>query len=128
MTKIKIRKVAKENAITQKVVFGFSKLQSISYTDTKKVSFFIEYLERLKKLSDLDWKTVFTSQRHGFGTEPMPVSSLTPSARSLVPDGIENLLVFRATGDKHVFLGIQDANVFQVIFIEVNFGEIYPHG
>ena len=130
MTKIKKHPVTngKIDNKTEKVVFDFSKLQPISYVDAKKVSFFIEYLERLKKLSTLDWKTVFTSQRHGFGTEKIPVSSLTLSARTLVPENTDKLLVFRATGDKHVFLGIQDGNVFQVIFIEANFGDIYPHG
>jgi hypothetical protein len=129
MKKIKQHTVAREKIDTksEKVLFDFSKLQPVSYIDAKKTSFFIEYLGRLKKLSSLEWSTIFTTQRHGFGTELIPVSSLKLSAQSLVPDDIEKLLVLRATGDNHVFLGKREGNVFQVIFIESQFGDIYSH-
>ena len=38
------------------------------------------------------------------------------------------MLHYRATGDNHVFLGYRDNNVFQVIFIEYQFGDVYVHG
>lgn len=112
-----------------KIVFGFSELRPFSYVDSHNdSSFFISFLDRLKKLSNVDWNTVNTSARHSFGLEKMPVASLTAAARTHVPEGMTSLLVFRATGDNHAFLGYRDNNVFQVIFIEYNFGDVYSHG
>lgn len=37
-------------------------------------------------------------------------------------------MVFRATGDNHVFLGYHQKDTFEVIFIEYSFGDIYTHG
>lgn len=112
-----------------KIVFGFSELRPFSYVDSHNdSSFFISFLERLKKLSNVDWNTVNASARHSFGMEKMPVASLTAAARTHVPEGMTSLLVFRATGDNRTFLGYRDNNVFQVIFIEYNFGDVYSHG
>lgn len=53
---------------------------------------------------------------------------MTAAAQTHVPKGMDSLLVFRATGDNHVFLGYREENVFQVIFIEYQFGDVYQHG
>lgn len=45
----------------------------------------------------------------------------------MVPSGLGKLLVLRATGNNHAFLGYRDGNVFQVLFIEYHFGDIYNH-
>lgn len=114
---------------SEKIVFGFSELRSFSYVDALKDGrFFVFFLERLKKLCTVEWNTVMVSGRHSFGMEKMPVKSLTSSAQRLVPAGMDSLLVFRATGDNHAFLGYRDGNVFQIIFIEYNFGDVYCHG
>lgn len=111
-----------------KLVFGFAELRPISYIKGEKDGkFFIQYLERLKKLSSLDWNTVYVSGRHSFGMEKMSVKGLSSSSKSLVPAGMDSLIVLRATGDNHAFLGYRDGNVFQVIFIEYQFGDIYCH-
>ena len=52
---------------------------------------------------------------------------MTQAAQVHVPIGMESLLVFRATGANHVFLGYREGNVFQVIFIEYQFGDVYSH-
>lgn len=110
------------------LVFGFAELRPISYINGEKDGkFFIQYLERLKKLSGIDWNTVNISSRHSFGLEKMPIKSLSSSAQSLAPAGMDSLIVFRATGDNHAFLGYREGNVFQVIFIEYQFGDIYSH-
>ncbi len=114
---------------TSNVVFSFAELRSFSYVEAEKNGkFFIQYLERLRKLGNLDWNTIGISDRHSFGTEKIKVSNLTSSAQQLVPAGIDSLLVFRATGDNHVFLGTREENVFHVIFIEYQFGDVYKHG
>lgn len=112
-----------------KLVFGFSQLKSLSYIEARNDStFFVDFIERLKKLSGLDWNTVWTTQRHGLGTEMIPKSILKQSARNLIPEDMDKLIVFRATGDNHAFLGFREGNVFQVLFIEYKFGDIYQHG
>ena len=114
---------------TSILVFSFAELRSFSFMEAgKDGKFFIQYLERLKKLGSLDWNTVNISARHSFGLEKMKVSNLTTSAQQLVPAGIDSLLVLRATGDNHVFLGTREGNVFHVIFIEYQFGDVYKHG
>lgn len=112
-----------------KVVFSFSELRPLSYSDASRDGkFFIKLLERLKKLSGLEWKVIERSGRHSFGTEILKVSSLSKSAQEHTPVGIESFLVFRSMGDNHVFLGYRDGNTFQVVFIEYQFGDIYKHG
>ncbi len=111
-----------------KVVFGFSELKYISFVEAERDGkFFIDYLERLQKLSLLTWNDLYTSNRHSFGTENMPVDSLTKQAKVAVPTGIDRLIVLRATGSNHVFLGYREKNVFQVLFIGYKFGDIYKH-
>lgn len=114
----------------QPIVFNFSELQPFSYVEGKKDgTFFIKFLERLQKLSGLIWNCINGSARHSFGTEKLYVKDLTKAAENLVPKGMSSLTVFRATGDNHSFLGYRDANdVFKVIFIEYNFGDVYSHG
>lgn len=113
----------------ERIVFGFSELRPYSYVDGHNDSvFFISFLERLKKLSTVDWNTVNTSARHSFGMEKMNVCNMTKSAQIHVPEGMNSLLVFHATGDNHVFLGYREGNTFQVIFIEYQFGDVYVHG
>lgn len=109
--------------------FGFSELRCYSYVKGRKDGgFFISFLERLKSLSSIDWNTVNISGRHSFGMEKMYVKDLTESARNCVPQGMDSLIVLRATGDNHAFLGYRDGNVFQIIFIEYQFGDVYSHG
>lgn len=111
-----------------KIVFGFSELRQYSYVDSNNDSgFFIAFLDRLKKLSSIDWNTANVSACHSFGFEKMDVFFMTRSAQNYVPEGMSSLLVFRATGDNHVFLGYREGNIFQVIFVEYQFGDVYSH-
>lgn len=111
-----------------KIVFGFSELRQYSYVRSHNDSdFFISFLNRLKKLSSIDWNTANSSARHSFGFEKMNVNTMTDAAKNCVPEGMTSLLVFRATGDNHVFLGYREGNVFQVIFVEYQFGDVYSH-
>lgn len=110
------------------LVFSFAELRSYSYIEAERDGkFFIQYLERLRKLGTLNWNIVNISSRHSFGIEKMKVDNLTTSAKKLVPAGIDSLLVLRATGDNHAFLGTREGNVFHVIFIEYQFGDVYKH-
>lgn len=108
------------------VVFGFKHLQDVSFSDCKSPDFLIAFIQRLRALSNLTWQTIYTTGRHSFGSETIPVSSLKPSMP--LSNDLKTLLVLRATGDNHPFLGFRNGNTFEIVFIEANFGDIYDHG
>lgn len=108
-------------------VFCFKYLSDVSIKDCKKSEFFIEFLLRLKKLSELGWKEIRTSQRHGFGMEKIPVENIHPKLPSCITPEVKHLHVFRATGSNLPFVGLEMQKVFRVFFIETNFGDIYNH-
>ena len=108
--------------------FCFRWLQRSSYDKCKDAAFFIDFLGRLSKLGQLGWAEIYKSSRHSFGIEKIPVKQLR--VQNLLPiftREIEELYVFRATGSNLPFLGIREEDVFQVIFIETRFGDIYSH-
>lgn len=108
-----------------RISFGFSHLHDVSYTDCKHPAFFIDFLQRLKKICCVDWNTVNTSQRHAFGWEKIPIDRVRKAM--ILTREVSFLLAFRATGNNHVFLGFREGNVFQVVFVESQFGDIYNH-
>ena len=115
--------------VRQNISFGFGDLRDLSYDKAKNDSdFFIDFIQHLRRFCQLTWNDVRTTQRHGLGTESIDVSSLNEGAKKQVPSGLSKLLVLRATGNKHAFLGYRDENIFQVLFIEYEFGDIYNHG
>ncbi len=110
------------------LTFGFKDLRDISYIKAKNDSvYFIDFIQHLRKFCSLTWNDVQTTQRHGFGTESIEVDALKDSAKAWVPSGQTKLLVLRSTGNNHAFLGYRDGTVFQVLFIEYHFGDIYNH-
>jgi hypothetical protein len=110
-------------------VFCFKYLQQYSYNNCSDSSFFIAFLERLKKLGGLGWYAINGSARHSFGTEKISVDVLKPRLfPPIVTEEVRELTVFRATGKNLPFLGLRLNDTFQVIFIETNFGDIYDHG
>ncbi len=109
-------------------VFCFKYLEAYSYNKCADPSFFIEFLERLKKLAGLGWNGINTSNRHSYGTEKIPIAQLKPTKfPSIITEDVKELTVFRATGNNLPFLGIRINDTFQVIFIETKFGDIYDH-
>lgn len=107
------------------ISFSFALLHDVSYTDCNDAGFFIKFLQRLKKLCSIEWSVANTSQRHSFGYEKIPIQSIKKDVN--ITKDIKFLFAFRASGDNHVFLGFRDGNVFQVVFIECKFGDIYNH-
>ena len=81
--------------------------------------------KRLKKICGTDWKTVNIPQRHAIGCEKIPVTAIKKDLK--LTREVTFLLAFRATGDNHAFLGFRDGNIFQVVYIEAEFGDIYNH-
>ncbi|MCU4155223.1 hypothetical protein J1N10_04505 [Carboxylicivirga sp. A043] len=108
-------------------MFCFKHLSETSIKDCKDSDFFIEFLLRLKKLSELGWKEIRKSQRHGFGMEKIPISEIHPKLPNCVTPEVKHLHVFRATGNNLPFVGIVIQQVFRIFFIETKFGDIYDH-
>lgn len=124
LTQKPIEKIAR-----QKVSFDFSEVRDVSFIKARNDSkFFIDYIHHLKSFCNMTWDEIRTTQRHGFGSETIGVNSLTRSALQNVPFGLGKFIVLRATGNNHVFLGYRDGDMFQVLFIEYRFGDIYDHG
>ncbi len=81
-----------------------------------------DFVSRMQELSQLNWNTIDTADRHGFGYEKMRVEQLKIT---LNPD-IKEVLVFRYSG-KLPFIGLRQGNTLQVLYLEANFGDLYDH-
>lgn len=109
-------------------LFCFKYLQDYSIDDCKDPKFFHDVFIRLNKLSLLGWKEIRRSNRHSFGVEKIPVSSIKPKAiTNMISPEIKELDVFRAVGDNRPMIGFQEGKIFHVIFIEARFGDVYEH-
>lgn len=93
----------------------------------KDHEFYFRFIERINKLSQLTWKQIQVSHKHGFGTETMPVDDIKPQLPRFVTPEVTHLSVFRANGDNRPFLGLRNDSVFHVIFLEETFGDVYNH-
>lgn len=85
------------------------------------------FLERLQKLSEHGWKAIMTSDKHGLGTEKIPIKQIKCSLPSIITPDVQHLLVFRAKGNNLPFLGLREKNIFHVLLIEPDFGVVYDH-
>lgn len=113
---------------SNEVLFSFRFLHEVSFNN-KKVDrqFHTEFIIRLKKLSELGWKSIRIDKKHGYGYEKIPVSQIKPTISATPTPDANYLFAFRANGAKNVFLGVQVGNVFYILFIEANFGDVYNH-
>jgi hypothetical protein len=118
-------KIPSENSIEfDYPIFCFRHLQTVPDRDFK---FYSDFVERLKKISNLTWNQINVADRHGFGTEKIPVNQMKPQLPKFVTPEITHLLVFRANGDNRPFLGLRRGTVFHIIFLEEQFGDVYDH-
>jgi len=108
-------------------LFCFKFLVSSSYIKCKDPNFFIDFLSRLQKLSELGWTEIRKSHRHSFGMEKIPVKSIKPKIPKCITPDVTHLHVFRAAGNNLSFIGIEVQEIFRIIFIETKFGDIYKH-
>lgn len=107
-------------------IFGFKYLQEHSIKKCKDGKFFFDFLMRLKKLSELGWKSIDISGKHQYGMEKIPREEIKPSIPAFVTKEVP-LFVFRAKGNNLPFVGVRQGKIFHVIFIETEFGDIYDH-
>lgn len=87
-----------------------------------------QFIERLNKLSTLDWNTIATSHKHSFGWEKIDVGQLKIKCPSFVTSDVQYLLAFRYGGNNLPFLCLRShSDVLHVIFIELHHGDVYEH-
>ena len=108
-------------------IFCFKYLQDVSIKNCNDYKFLVDFIFRLQKLGELGWQEIGRSSRHSFGTEKIPIRQIKSSLPTIITDDIDELTVFRANGNNLPFLGIRKTNIFHIIFIETNFGDIYNH-
>lgn len=109
-------------------LFSFRYFKDTSAKDCKNAKFFLDFLNRLQKLSELGWSEIRKSHTHAFGMEPMPRNQIRHNG--LLPAFVTkevDLHIFRAVGDNRVMVGLQEGIIFHVFFIESKFGDISPH-
>ena len=109
-------------------IFSFQYFKDVSMKDCKEPQFFIDYFNRLCKLSQLGWGEIRKSQVHSFGMEPMPKTQI--KHQGLLPPFVTkevDLHLFRAVGDNRVMVGLQEGKIYHVFFVEAKFGDVSPH-
>lgn len=93
----------------------------------KDFKFYVDFIQRLKILCNISWNEINISPRHGLGTEKILVKQIKPSLPRFATPDVNDLTVFRASGDNRAFLGLRKGNVFHIVFIEEWFGDVYDH-
>lgn len=89
---------------------------------------FRKFTARLKALSEMTWKQINASDRHGYGWELMIKDSLRPkkSIPAALAD-VDKFHVFRYDSDNHAFVCVVRGSTIYPIFIEATFGDVYDH-
>lgn len=109
-------------------LFSFRYFNDVSMKDCKEQQFFVDYINRLCKLSQLGWNEIRKSQTHSFGMESMPKTQI--KHQGLLPSFVTkevDLHLFRAVGDNHVMVGLQEGKIYHVFFVEAKFGDVSSH-
>jgi hypothetical protein len=108
-------------------IFCFKYLSDRSIKKCQDPRFYFDFLMRLKELSEKGWTEIRKASRHSIGLEPLPTHEIKPALPACITPEIKKLHVFRVNGNNLPFVGIQIQNIFRILFIETNFGDIYDH-
>lgn len=116
--------------IKQKPVFSFEYLVTKNLYDSKDCNnnnLYRDLFIRLQKIDELGWSEVRKSDRHQYGNEKIEVSNFKIDLPDSITPDVTSMTVFRADGKKHVFAGFMRYDIFFIVFIECNFGDLYDH-
>ena len=84
------------------------------------------FAQTLEQRSRLTWQQIAQSDRHGQGTELLPINDI----KAAVPDRFSDqakVMIFRYHGKKPM-VGVRVGSTFHVLWIEKTFGDLYDHG
>lgn len=108
-------------------IFCFKYLQDNSLKDCSDPNILKKLIFRLRDLSQLGWNEIGTSQRHGYGGEPIPCDNIKPQLPAFITPDVQRLYAYRFTGDNRPFLALRNDTILHIIYIETDFGDIYKH-
>lgn len=83
------------------------------------------FLIKWAKRSSLTWDDLARHGKHGLGYEKIPTSQIRPEVPEMYCE--DKVMIFRHEGN-HAFAGFRAGDVFYVLWIEVNYGDLYDHG
>ncbi|WP_132047126.1 hypothetical protein [Curtobacterium sp. PhB136] len=83
------------------------------------------FLIKWAKRSRFSWTELTLQSKHGLGFEMMPKKQIRPA----VPEALEQskYMVFRHQ-ENLPFVGFKAGDVFHVLWIESDYGDVYDHG
>jgi hypothetical protein len=84
------------------------------------------FAKTLRKLAQFKWKELLTGPKHAHGCELLPAGKF----KAKIParfEGEDRFMVFRYCG-KLPMAGVRVLDVFHILWIEREFGELYDHG
>ena len=84
-----------------------------------------DFADALYRRSRITWLEIKQSNRHKLGTELIPVGQIKPSMPPRFGD-LKQVTVFRYSGLRSM-IGHRVNDVFHVLWIERNFGDVYDH-
>lgn len=93
-----------------------------SLRDDKRADFAIA----LQNRANMTWREIIMAPRHGLGSENIPRYQI----RAPIPAGFEDaeqFLVLRYSG-RLPMAGVRVQDVYHILWIEPNFGDLYDHG
>jgi len=96
--------------------YCFSKLDD---TDKK------QFAESIFKRKNINWKDIYTLNRHKLGVETIPKNKIKASLPSFITEDMNEFLVFRFSGKKPM-VGYREKNIFYVLWFDKNF-TLYEH-
>lgn len=111
---------------SQTPVFCFAHLKSGFEVKDLNQDKRAQFASRLQELSQLTWNDISLQDRHRFGTEQLPVKQLRTKMPAKFSDE-DRVLVFRYA-DRLPMVGIRVNDVFHVVAVEAQYGDLYDHG
>lgn len=81
-------------------------------------------LERLRQISQRTWRDIRQLDKHGYGTETIPMHIMRVAIPSFITEDVR-LLAFRAY-DLVAMVGYRSGRIFHVIWIDRSF-KLYKH-
>jgi hypothetical protein len=96
--------------------YCFSKLDDID----KK-----QFAESIFKRKNIEWKDIYSLDKHGLGMEKIPKSEIKGSIPSFITEDMNDFLVFRFSGKKPM-VGYREKNIFYVLWFDKDF-TLYKH-
>lgn len=83
---------------------------------------------RLAEIAQHKWKECELTNKHSqFGIEHLDAGAIKPASIATFSD-VRKFVVFRYTGDNRPMIGMRVGNVFHLLWIEKDFGQVYDHG